>query len=148
MVLVADGGASVATTVAGVKLTGLGVLDAVMSGVEIAIDAAQVEEINGHLAEAESYLVDARAKLAAIPATAVGGSPVGQQLAHHSGLANDALLTTLENMESAVVYYRDMIKAAVAKLTDTDEGAGAAGRQAEGCITATPTATACTPGGA
>lgn len=146
MVLADSGGGGVptTTTVAGVDFTGLGVIGAVLSGIEIAIDAAQVAEINGHLDDAGQFLIDARQKLAEIPTSAVGGSPVGQQLAHHSTLANDALHTTLENMEAGVVYYREMIQAAVAKLTDADEGAGATSRKGESCVTATPTNLSCT----
>jgi len=138
-----DGGGSSktpATTVAGVNLLpGLGLMGAIMSGaVEIVLDAAQIATINGHLDEAEQFLVEARGKLAEVPGGAVGGSPVGQQLAHHSKLANEALLDTLKSMEKGVVYYRDSIKMAVDKMTGADEGAGAAARRGESYFPSTP----------
>jgi len=136
------GGTPISTTAGGVDMTaGMQAMMGIITGnIEIAIDMAQVAAVQAHLDQAETHLNEAKAKLQTIPSSAVGASPVGQLLAHHSTLADAALRDTLTSMEKGVALYRELIQKAVATMNDVDAGAGALARRGEGQILPSPSA--------
>lgn len=139
-----DGGGTtpLSTKAGGVDMTGgmQAMLGIIQGKIEIAIDMAQVAAVQGLLDDAELSLNEAKAALRTIPASAVGGSPVGQLLAHHSSLADGALRDTLTAMEEGVALYRELIQKAVATMNDVDDGAAALARRGEGQISPSPSA--------
>lgn len=112
--------------------------DATARGREIRLDRAQVARINTHLDAAQERLDVARSQMVVtIAGSAVGGSPVGRQLAHHSGLADQTLSGALSDMEQGIAYYRDAVAAAVARFEGADEESATSTRRGESFFSAT-----------
>lgn len=118
MVLVADGGGGGGyPSAASVN----GLISAITGVPEIVMDAGTVENLRGKLTEARTYLLEAQGLMRAVSASAVGGSPVGAQLAQHSSLADTHLRESIDKIGVGLDRYDAALAASLSGMQGTDD---------------------------
>lgn len=118
MVLVADGGGGGGyASAASVN----GLVSAITGVPEIVLDGRTVESLRGKLAEARTFLLEAQAEMRAVSASAVGGSPVGAQLAYHSALADTHLRESIDKINLGLDGYDAALATSLSLMQGTDD---------------------------